>query len=822
MEDGQESSSPSETGSTFVSHSPYQPDGCDIVSETGSLLSEQHPETTQTRRQTLGWAVIVTFVLGPVSALSALAALLYLWTSTTQHLWASLATTTWLARVVTVSSLVIRTEVDLLTGFSGSMLTALILETGYVRLTGVATLSIMRVASPSLWNLIQGLRQISKKQENMKWIIISIILFGLSIALQFSSTLLFSDIRLGELPGEAANMFYNYDLDWGWNKTDSMTFGNSMSVCSSKLDINQGLLRSSWHLRPQRFPIFGEHRHPIPSKNGVDDTGYIYRSFLPVADTEQRVNFKSFQGPAFVLDTRVSCQRPIFTNIQLAVDYVYYGNPNYNGTISGAVSNSTDVEGLWFPTDPLSSQPSYPPGDAINKRTMIIPFSCEHMTSLYGTYKNDYPWSYEICQLQSPNVYSWFDINPGNHWNRIGLQTEAAGSLRSKLFNFTTNDSLPAYSPAYLIIADNVTMRNPEHNVFTTVTVPVVPPKNRTDSGWPTSLELRFSLCYTAWGSSNSYIELQRLPKTREESIIPYAVTDERESFNFKSVLSQYGIGDTSASIGVVTMDEPIVNGSIGYPFHQPSIATMLGRMMRGSRLITTLEDTTSYVRTKTDGITHWLGHVTPAAFEPGHTAMFHNFSRIISRLGSSDIITIPDPLIASFFRQAMNISNNSPASSLSALITLLSSMSYYDQLPIFKKAGTAKVVTLTPVSHPQSWSGLITVITLLVAHLGICMLVLYLFRTRAKVTKLGDAWSSVGQLIGLDSNDLMPRAAFASDEAMETFLKEQGRGQRLVRLAAMDGQVRRGRIVYAEDVEKTYALKKRKPLTPVDRASVE
>jgi hypothetical protein len=709
------------------------------------------------------------------------------------------------------------------------MLTALILETGYVRLTGVAALSIMRAASPSPWNLIQGFRQMSRKKENIKWIMISTGLLGLGLALQFTSTLFFSDIRLGELPGKVADMSYNYDIEWHWNTTEKVTFGNSMSVCSSRMDFDQELFRSSWNLRPQRFPVFGEYRHPILPKNGVDDTGYIYRSFLPIPNTERRVTLKSFQGPAFVLDSRVSCQRPVFTDIQLAVDYSNSVYPSYYATISGLVSNSTDVEGLWFPTGPLSSSPFDPPtpGEVTNKSIMTTSFSCGHMMSAYGIDTHDHPWSYEICQLQSPHVYSWFDAKPrGNKGSllekgikKVVVQTEAAGSLRSKLSNLTTNDSFPAYSPAYLIIADNATIKSLENNIFATVVVPVSAPlKNETLRWWATSLELRFSICYTAWGSSNSHVEVQRSPETREESMVPYQVSEEHESFNFKPILSQYGIGKASGSIGVMTMNEPIANDSIGYLFHQPSIATMSGRMTKPRSVKPDLRDVTGILYTVTGGLKALGHHITPAAFEPGHTAFFHDFSRIIQSLRPRDIITIPDPLVASFFRQAMNISNNSPASSLSALLTLLSSMSYYDQLPVFQKAGIAKVVTLTPVSHPQSWSGLIIVITLLVAHLGTCIYILYLFQTQTKVTKLGDAWSSVGQLVGLYSNDLVPRAAFASYGTMETFLKEQDRGQQPVRLTVTDGQVRKGSIVYAEDVEKIYALKNRKPLRPVDR----
>jgi hypothetical protein len=129
-----------------------------------------------------------------------------------------------------------------------------------------------------------------------------------------------------------------------------------------------------------------------------------------------------------------------------------------------------------------------------------------------------------------------------------------------------------------------MTLRYIGPDAFATVKVPISPPRDTVpDPVDMDSLELLFSLCYTAWGSSNAHIELSQPPRTKAESSILYQPAEGQENFNFESILSQYGIGNISRLIGVMAINEPITDAT--YPFHQPSIATMLSRMGTSNRL---------------------------------------------------------------------------------------------------------------------------------------------------------------------------------------------------------------------------------------------
>lgn len=51
-------------------------------------------------------------------------------------------------------------------------------------------------------------------------------------------------------------------------------------------------------------------------QNGVDDTGIVLRAFLPYSKAESREMVRNYTGDALVLDSRVSCQRPILQDLE--------------------------------------------------------------------------------------------------------------------------------------------------------------------------------------------------------------------------------------------------------------------------------------------------------------------------------------------------------------------------------------------------------------------------------------------------------------------------------------------------------------------------
>lgn len=62
---------------------------------------------------------------------------------------------------------------------------------------------------------------------------------------------------------------------------------------------------------------FAENSEPSVRGNGIHDTGHAYRAFLPFEDEQQRANLREYKGPADILDFRVVCASPSFTDLVL-------------------------------------------------------------------------------------------------------------------------------------------------------------------------------------------------------------------------------------------------------------------------------------------------------------------------------------------------------------------------------------------------------------------------------------------------------------------------------------------------------------------------
>ncbi|KAI1456841.1 hypothetical protein F4805DRAFT_431135 [Annulohypoxylon moriforme] len=726
--------------------------------------------------------------------------LVFLWIHSSAKLWLTIVTADWAPRAVTLCALIIRIVVDLMTGFSASMLAAQILERGSVFLGGLANISIMRAATPSLSSLILSFRQVGNRAKSLIPLALTFLLAVLMFALQFSSTILLSDLKAGSLIGLPDTAHYTYDLDWGWDTGSVLARVGGQGIYNSSLGPSSlssgpgiGYLPSVWTRRPESFPIFAEYRESLPTRPNVDDTGYSFKSFLPFSDAEQRRRISSFRGPSFVLDSRVSCQKPIISALNTSHAGTLWYEPNSWYTITGNVSNSTEIGDLWFPADV----------------SMEIPFACQHrMISQYypspGQNKTAVRnTGFEICPIQSNNHYVKLpnELDPGTV---VVQKTEAAGSLRSQLYNYTVADQNPSRGPAFLVIASNWTLSQPEYEPFTKLQVKM---DNSSNHKSPIIEDVLFSLCYTSWESAATYAEMNTQSKLKEEASIEYRTDIHTYDFvDLSSVLAHYGLGSSTPPTATLSLSKPKFNSSLTYPFQQFCLDKMVtnsdfGPLLHGWGVILD--------KKKADNISikdYYTG-LSADVSAPGNygnffkAPLFRTWAPILgnetiglynARNLPSELIPddtrLPDPILQKFFIDAMNVTNGSPASSLSGLLSLLSSIAYYELIPLFRKNGTADVTLFEVVTYPQSWRGLITVVILLAAHLLVCTVVLYTFLTRTRLTRLGSSWSSVSQIYSAGTETLMRDGTLASDDEVEKHLSEKGRARRLVRMSLVSG----------------------------------
>ncbi|KAI1322491.1 hypothetical protein F5Y16DRAFT_40289 [Xylariaceae sp. FL0255] len=239
-----------------------------------------------------------------------------------------------------------------------------------------------------------------------------------------------------------------------------------------------------------------------------------------------------------------------------------------------------------------------------------------------------------------------------------------------------------------------------------------------------------------------------------------------------------------------MTMAELPPLSSITYPLQQPSLISMLGGMENHFSWIgsTLTRPVINHVQLHRGGMTGEGSMPVARPFAAGFTAFFHEFRESAWYESKSSRVIIPDRIVTAFFNQAWIASNQSPATSLSALLTLLTSMMYYDQYPTLTKRGTAEVTTLATASYPQAWGGFIAVSVLLFAHLGTCFAILYLLITQTRATRLGNVWSSIAQIISSGTEEIISEAVFASDTEIKMMVRKQDSYPKHVRLRVVKG----------------------------------
>ena len=169
-----------------------------------------------------------------------------------------------------------------------------------------------------------------------------LLLFVTTTSLQFSSTVLLSDLRIGQLPGLPVRRNSTVDFKYIHNWHGNVPEMGEISGYTYPIQLRT----STWLRPPSAFPAFAEFSRPVSSPDGVDDTGVLLRAFLPFADAQSRESIRNYSGLATVLDSRVSCQAPKLSGLSLNL----FTNATYVGRISGKLEPSVPgADRLWTP-----------------------------------------------------------------------------------------------------------------------------------------------------------------------------------------------------------------------------------------------------------------------------------------------------------------------------------------------------------------------------------------------------------------------------------------------------------------------------------------
>ncbi|KAI0543199.1 hypothetical protein GGR58DRAFT_13741 [Xylaria digitata] len=210
-------------------------------------------------------------------------------------IWRQIAAHDWITRSITISALILRSIVSLQVALCTSMTAALVLEKRLTRKSDVAYLSIARSISDGPRKVVQLLF------SSRSWFVLTyielwllLLLALVTLALQFSSTLLLSDIHnfviVGDVESTPVNNFGSFNDLWeGDVKTPIQV------------------------LNDPTYAVFGEERSSsniTPTASGFSDTSIIRRGYLPFRGSENRTSVREYRGSTLVTNSHIVCVPP--------------------------------------------------------------------------------------------------------------------------------------------------------------------------------------------------------------------------------------------------------------------------------------------------------------------------------------------------------------------------------------------------------------------------------------------------------------------------------------------------------------------------------
>ncbi|KAK0758970.1 hypothetical protein N5P37_008457 [Trichoderma harzianum] len=204
-------------------------------------------------------------------------------------------------RVVTVCALIIRSIVGLQATVCTGLAAALVLEARKVDMSNAAAFSVLRAVNGGPISFVTPLAKTPARLFTSVPAVLILILWLVSTAISFSSTILLSDFRTISLVLQSSNTHV------------------PVIEASSELVGPFGLPRLGpdpgiWQQPLQTFSTFGEATLEKPSpQEAFTDTGLIKRSMIPL-QTQSRKNLRSYQGASAVYTSRAGCTRPKIVN----------------------------------------------------------------------------------------------------------------------------------------------------------------------------------------------------------------------------------------------------------------------------------------------------------------------------------------------------------------------------------------------------------------------------------------------------------------------------------------------------------------------------
>ena len=604
-----------------------------------------------------------------------------------------------------------------------------------------------------------------------------------TLGLQFTSTILLSDLDIGSLPGITYTSVIPYDFEYYAHP--SSFEGSELGGWSYWYNVTYPVIprTSTWQRNPPSYPIFAEYAKPADKVNGVDDTGVLLRAFLPFADADSRENIRNYSGKAFVLDSRVSCQRPLLTDLSITSAVV----STYDSiSLTGTFTPSTDSDRLWIPAEPMPFNCTYLIGNKLQSICNIqAPFDA--ITGLPGITHRAGGLISEFANITDPETLrarARYNESTNISWGTPYLLVNVSSSyadmhalygtyglaFSQKFWGFVSYGSPKNKDAFQYVMQDDKSLRLVDNGIYTDVLSKEAP------------ANLSISLCYTAFDTAKLRVELESASNRTEP------------------------IGHWEPGRKFYTV--PDVNQQMGSEQSQTRASRGILQMSQRYSWVPEPEDARPYSISPFVQQFSNLPYVIPDAFPGPSPDLLANMSVVWSTDSTnSDIVemnvqaleTVGLLGICSIDTTLMHLWNGftdnsgSLARSLSSMITVLSSMAYYDQMPQFQASDNVTQVFFTEAVYPRWRSGFWVIVTLLSVHVALVLATTTGFILFSHNTLLGNSWHSVAQLRSPEIRVLLMTQSMTTDREIRDHLRAAGMQEVRVAIGPLPAEYRIG-----------------------------
>jgi hypothetical protein len=719
-------------------HQQGSVNGSDSVSHSPTGTTWREPDW----KQKLGITAICVLTIGNIVIVTALILLGFLWFGNKSNLtWHSVVVRDWLPKAITIISKAMEVAVGVQIGTCSAMLAALALERFEVQLESSAPVAMAKMdvlASGAILGLVQSQWRSWKSTGFFKsclphLTIAFAVIYGFTQAI---TLILVSDLALSQVPGLPQNPYY----------------------IKAQLFEPPEIRLNAWLRKPQLYPTFAEYSEEPFQAPGVSDTGVTLRAFLPYAAATDRESVQEYIGETTVLDSRVTCQIPHLKEPVLGISHPMNDFFTLNGSF--AASRTTPRWGN-FANFVTTENHTY-------NVNVPVPFSCTVPAT--GRYKGQNSMI-ALCQLGEG----------GRLYHGTDTLLTISGGLISEFQSPSTYPSESApISPlgnsniigtAYLAL--NMTLVDPSvfihlngeiHDIQSTPSYSErgewldLTYSNSSTSN--SSVVLSVSLCYSAFNHAQIPVKISS-QSNRTEPVATFGNAKSFVDFGYqfdaiRQQLGQYRNHQTNKERGVLDLKSQ--NGSWiakgGLSVSEPALrqsADISGPSPAGNsgNVTAILWDTQACSSTLSN----------PLSFDSA----------------AKNPYVCPEPMHVRFFQEILK-TGGSLAFGLQSLITIFSSMAYYERtaelLPVYYVKQTFFVTANTAQHH----KGLFSVVIIMIIHVTLVTLVSCMFLKQTRYAMLGNTWQNIAQIITTPKTKrYLDMASMMSDGDVRKFMREQG-----------------------------------------------